>query len=176
MTKIDSIVPLGTQRWRRQAFLESGAHHWLVVPLAGAERFAVGAFRFWKWCRMTASSPLPNLHRRLAPVGGAMLAVPLDDLFGLIADFCACARAASGTSDRILGSDEVTLLTVLHAGTEPDDRLVQAPQDTTRAALLLIAGWSVRHEMASELGLTFGSLPKEATADVGRTSLSQNLL
>lgn len=165
LAQIDRIVSPGARRWRTRVFRESGTSHWLIAPLSGAERFAVGAFRFWKWCRATAIPTLPNLHRRLAPAGGAMLAVPMDDLFRLISDFCACA-GPGGEAGYVLGSDEVTLLTLLHAGIEPDPRFRRAQPGSTLVALLIIGGWAVRRQMAVEFGLTFRS---RAQADLRRT-------
>ena len=69
-----------------------------------------------------------------------MLAVPVDDLFLLISDFCVCRDPVREAGDRILGSDEVTILTLLHAGIAPDAPLRQAQPGWALSSLLLISG------------------------------------
>ena len=155
LAEIDCIVSRPARLWRRRTFRESGTSHWLIAPLTSGERFMVGAFRFWKWCRMTSRPPLPGLHQKLAPAGGAMLAVPLHDFFRLISDLCVCTRQAGGSGARILGSDEVTLLTLLHAGTLRDSCPEPTPPRGALPLLLLVAGWAVRRQLAAEFGLRF---------------------
>lgn len=150
---IDCIISRQARLWRRRTFRESGTSHWLIAPLTSGERFMVGAFRFWKWCRTTSRPALPSLHQRLAPAGGAMLAVPLHDYFRLISDLCVCTRPAGVAGARILGSDEVALLTLLHAGTARGSRPEPAPPGDALLPLLLVAGWAVRRQLAAELGL-----------------------
>jgi hypothetical protein len=153
LNEIDCIVSSPVRLWRRRTFRESGTSHWLIAPLTSGERFMVGAFRFWKWCRMTSRPALPSLHQRLAPTGGAMLAVPLHDYFRLISDLCACTRHAGVAGTRTLGSDEVVLLTLLHAGTACGSRPESAPPGDALLPLLLVAGWAVRRQLVAELNL-----------------------
>ena len=86
-----------------------------------------------------------------------MLAVPLHDYFRLISDLCACPRNVGVAGTRILGSDEVALLTLLHAGTARGSPPEPAPSDGDLPPLLLVAGWAVRRQLAAELGLRFMS-------------------
>jgi len=150
---IDRIISRQARLWRRRTFRESGTSHWLIGPLTSGERFMVDAFRFWKWCRMTSRPALPSLHQKLAPAGGEMLAVPLHDIFRLISDLCACTRHAGVAGTPVLSSDEVALLTLLHAGTARGSPPEPAPSDGDLPPLLLVAGWAVRRQLAAELGL-----------------------
>lgn len=165
LAQIDGMVSPEARLWRRRMFRDSGTSHWLSRPLSGTERFMVGAFRFWKWSRATNSATLPSLHSRLAPAGGTMLAVPFNDFFRLISDFCACSRLPVDTGGRILRSDEVTLLTLLHAHA-PRPRQPTQPAAPTEALspLLLVAAWAVRQQLAAELGLRFGPTPNHEPA------------
>ena len=86
-----------------------------------------------------------------------MLAVPLHDFFRLISDLCACPRHTGAAGTRILGSDEVVLLTLLHAATPRDSCPEPAPPGGALLPLLLVAGWAVRRQLANELGLRFTS-------------------
>ena len=86
-----------------------------------------------------------------------MLAVPLHDFFRLISDLCACTRHAGVVGARMLSSDEVALLTLLHAGTPRDSCPEPAPPDDALLPLLGVAGWAVRRQLAAELGLRFMS-------------------
>ena len=165
LAQIDGMVPSEARLWRRRMFRESGTSHWLTRPLSSADRFIVGAFRFWKWCRATNGATLPSLHCRLAPAGGTMLAVPFDDFFRLISDFCACSRLPAEAGGRILKSDEVTLLTLLHAHTlRPRQPHQPAAPTEALSPLLLVAAWAVRRQLAAELGLRFGPTPNQEAA------------
>ncbi len=84
-----------------------------------------------------------------------MLAVPLHDFFRLISDLCVCTRQAGGSGAHILGSDEVMLLTLLHAGTLRDSCPEPTPPRGALPLLLLVAGWAVRRQLAAEFGLRF---------------------
>ena len=84
-----------------------------------------------------------------------MLAVPLHDYFRLISDLCACTRHAGVAGTRTLSSDEVVLLTLLHAGKARGSRPEPAPPGDALLPLLLVAGWAVRRQIAAELGLRF---------------------
>lgn len=157
LERLDLWLPRGVSHWRRHAFRESGARHHLSAPLSSAEQFTVGAFRFWKWCRRASQRPLPSLHQRLAPAGGAMLAVPLNDFFTLIASRCTCTRDTADFKEKVLMSDEVIALTLLHAAGDARPFRPETVARWTPRSLLLVAAWAVRHQLASELGLGFGA-------------------
>lgn len=157
LERLDLWLPRGVSLWRRHAFRASGARHHLSAPLSSAEQFTVGAFRFWKWCRQASQRPLPSLHQRLAPAGGAMLAVPLHDFFTLIASRCTCTRDTADFKEKVLMSDEVIALTLLHAAGDARPLRPETVARWTPRSLLLVAAWAVRFQLASELGLKFGA-------------------
>lgn len=86
-----------------------------------------------------------------------MLALPLHDFFRLISDLCACSRHAGVVDARILSSDEVVLLTLVHAGTAREPCPEPASPGGALLSLLRVAGWAVRRQLAAELGLRFMS-------------------
>lgn len=136
-------------------------------PANGPEAFVLGALHFWRACRRARRPTLPALHRRLASAGALMLAVPLDDFFGL----CAARRtdeAGRGGNGRT--RDDAAVLSLLRAADQSRLRLDRSRPDWTPGSLLLLSAWAVRRQIAGELGLRFGTdRPSHACRTLTRT-------
>ena len=88
--------------------------------LSPADKLIIGASRLWKLLRAENAATLPGLHGRLAPVGGDMLAVPLDDFFKQIAAWCICPHGSRIRHSDQLSCVEVATLDLLHAACSSD--------------------------------------------------------
>lgn len=132
------------------------ARHESLMSLSKAETVTVGAFRFWKWCRMTRQPTVPGLYRRLVAPGGAMLAVSFDAFFRLIAAPCVCTCDTTEAKVNVLAEDEAAVLELLHAAAVPPKHH-EIQTERCSASVVLLAAWAVRRQLASELGLAFGS-------------------
>lgn len=127
--------------------------------LGAAEKLVLDTLRRWKMRRAERLATLPELHERLAPLGGAMLAVPLDDFFKQITPWRNCPHKANIRYSDQLICDEVATLDLLQTA---DDRFAQSSRIGSAwdaARLLLLSAWILRRQFTTELGLRFGSLP-----------------
>ncbi|MBF5092273.1 hypothetical protein F1640_20320 [Novosphingobium sp. NBM11] len=122
-----------------------------------AEKIVLVALRLWKMRRAERLATLPELHQRLAPLGGAMLAVPLDDFFKQITAWRKCPHKSNIRYSDQLTCDEVATLDLLQAA---DVRFAEMPQmgpkwDLTQ--MLVLSAWILRRLFTTELGLHFGA-------------------
>lgn len=124
-----------------------------------AEQLVIGALRLWKVRRAERSATLPELHQRLAPIGGAMLALPLDDFFKQIVAWRNCPhRSRSRYSDELV-CDEVATLDLLHAAEGRFAEVREMGSNWNASPLLLISAWILGRQFTTELGLRFGLQP-----------------
>jgi len=120
-----------------------------------AEKLVVAALRLWKMCRSERLATLPELHQRLAPVGGAMLVVPLDDFFKQIVTWRICPhRSRSRYSDELI-CDEVATLDLLHVADGRFAEVRAMGPNWNASTLLMISAWTLGRQFATELGLRF---------------------
>lgn len=119
--------------------------------LNAAETLVIGALRLWKVLRAERLATLPELYRRLAPAGGAMLAVPLDDFFKQIVAWRGCPHGSRIRHSNQLICDEVATLDLLHA----------APALCWRneSSLRMLSACILAKLFTAELGVQFGTSP-----------------
>lgn len=121
--------------------------------LHAADKLVIGALRLWKLLRAENAATLPGLHRRLAPAGGEMLAVPLDDFFKQIAAWRSCPHGSRiWHSDRLL-CDEVATLGLLHAACSSD--LPTGCSKWDGSSLRILSAYVLGLQFATELKLRF---------------------
>lgn len=85
-----------------------------------------------------------------------MLAVSFDAFFKLIAAPCVSRCDTTETEVNVLAEEEATVLELLHAAAFPPKHH-EMQTERYSVSLVLLAAWAVRRQLATELGLAFGS-------------------
>eukprot|EP00456_Euglypha_rotunda_P023484 TRINITY_DN19490_c0_g1_i12.p1 TRINITY_DN19490_c0_g1~~TRINITY_DN19490_c0_g1_i12.p1 ORF type:complete len:136 (+),score=3.70 TRINITY_DN19490_c0_g1_i12:202-609(+) len=121
--------------------------------LNAADKLIIGALRLWKLLRVENAATLPGLHGRLAPVGGDMLAVPLDDFFKQVAAWCICPHGSRIRHSDQLSCDEVATLDLLHAACSSE--LHTGCSEWNGSSLRTLSAYVLGLQFAIELKLRF---------------------
>ncbi len=123
--------------------------------LNAAEKLVIGALRLWKVLRAERLATLPELYRRLAPAGGAMLAVPLDDFFKQVVAWRGCPHGSRIRHSNQLICDEVATLDLLHAA----PALCWRGSKGNASSLRMLSACILAKLFTAELGVQFGTSP-----------------
>jgi hypothetical protein len=121
--------------------------------LNAADKIVIGALRLWKLLRAENAATLPGLHRRLAPAGGDMLALPLDDFFKQVSAWRSCTHGSGIWHSDSLLCDEVAILGLLHAACSSD--LPTCCSKWDGSSLRILSAYVLGQQFSSELELQF---------------------
>lgn len=125
--------------------------------LNASEKLVIGMFRLWKSLRADRLATLPELHLRLAPVGGAMLTVPLDDFFMQVSRWKSRPHNLKSRYSDQLTCEEVMTVNLLQTANERTIELRSMGAEWSAARLLALSASILQHLFSSELGHSFGS-------------------
>lgn len=125
--------------------------------LSAADKLVLVTLRLWKIRRAERSDTLPELYERLAPLGGDMLAVPLDDFFKQITAWRDCPHKSNIRYSDQLTCDEVATLDLLRAADACFAEMRRVGPKWDHKQLLVLSAWVLRRQFATELGICFES-------------------